>query len=147
MPLALFGWLRATACETRYSVPGWVPRWLLGEAPGAEGGEGAPGRPDGQGKTGYFWKRSVMFGLERSPGPSRSPAAPAPTAAQEEGGAGAGAFEGLNRALAALAFALYIAALFLTSARDFAPEVVAPSGFPSPEVALAPGLEGQSSTE
>ena len=51
----------------------------------------------------------------------------------------------LMLALAALAFALYVAALFLTSARDFAPEVVAPSGFPSPDV--APGLEGQSSTE
>ena len=136
-------------------MPGWVPQWLLGEASGAADGEGATGRPDGQGQTGYLWKRSVMFGLERSPGrpeeQSRPPAAPVPSAAQEEVGAGAGAVEGLNRALAALAFALYVAALFLTSARDFAPEVLEPSGFLPPEIALSPevarGLEGQSPTE
>ena len=100
-------------------MPGWVPRWLRGEEPvpdlGPQGRPPASGSaPGGGGKTGYFWKRSVLAGLERSaPRWEGPPAAPGP-AAPEELPAGASAVDGLNRALAALALALYVAALFTT---------------------------------
>ena len=99
-------------------MPGWVPRWLLGEEPGPDAGpRGRPpasGSAPGEGGTKYFWKRSVLAGLERSAPRWEGPqAAPGP-AAPEKPAVGASAVEGLNRVLAALAFALYFAALFTT---------------------------------